>query len=122
MTEKFVISGIGIDIVSVQRFRDKNYSQNKSFYEKLFDKQEIEYCIKFKDPYKHFAGKFAIKEALIKSIPIKIQPHNIITSYKNSKPIVKLKSSKLKNYNFLVSVSHEHEFAIAIIYAQTPKI
>jgi len=35
---------------------------------------------------------------------------------------VKLKPSRLKDYNFLVSVSHENKFAIAIVYSQLPKI
>ena len=60
--------GIGIDIVKVNRFRIHPYESHKRFYKKLFSKSEIDYCLKFKDPYKHFAGKFAIKEAVIKSI------------------------------------------------------
>jgi len=117
----FINIGIGIDIVEINRFKQRPYSTNQSFYTKIFSEDEINYCLKFSNPYPHFAGKFAIKESLIKSIPIKIQPHDIVTSHENSKPIVKLKSSKLKDYNFLVSVSHENEFAIAIVYSQLPK-
>ena len=60
--------GIGIDIVEIERFRVKNYKKNKNFYEKIFAKSEIDYCLRFKDPYTHFAGKFALKESVIKSI------------------------------------------------------
>ena len=35
---------------------------------KNFSDNEIKYCLKFNEPYKHFAGKFAIKEATMKSI------------------------------------------------------
>ena len=121
MVKNFENTGVGIDIVSVNRFRNKKYENNKSFYEKIYDKQEIEHCLKFKDPYTHFAGKFAIKEAVIKSVSEKISFENIITSYENSKPIVKLNSINLKDYNFLVSVSHENEFAIALVYSQNLK-
>ena len=56
----FDIENIGIDIVSVNRFRNKIFSKNITFYNKIFSQSEIEYCNKFKSPYEHFAGKFAI--------------------------------------------------------------
>ena len=43
-------------------------SKHKSFYKKIFTNSEIAYCKKFNDPYPHFAGKFALKEAVQKSI------------------------------------------------------
>ncbi len=112
-------SGIGIDIVKIDRFRKKPFLKNKSFYEKIFLKDEINYCLKFNDPYPHFAGKFAIKESTIKAIPTKIPLNEILIFYKDAKPMIKLNSLKLKNYSFLVSVSHENEYAIAIVYSST---
>tara|TARA_B100000029_G_C17194150_1_gene821829 strand:+ start:215 stop:589 length:375 start_codon:yes stop_codon:yes gene_type:complete len=107
-------SGIGTDIVNIDRFREKIFDENKSFYEKIFLNEEIEYCLNFKDPYIHFAGKFAIKESVIKSISEKVSFKHILTFNQNSKPHVKLLNSK-KNYNFLVSMSHENDFAIATV-------
>ena len=60
--------GIGIDLVEINRFKERPYNANKSFYKKIFSEEEINYCLKFSDSYRHFAGKFALKEALIKSI------------------------------------------------------
>ena len=62
---------IGIDIVNVSRFKKKPLNNNLDFYKKIFSDSEINYCKKFSSPYEHFAGKFALKEALIKSIKIK---------------------------------------------------
>ena len=59
---------VGIDLVEIKRFTNISFQENKSFYEKNFSKDEIEYCLKFNEPYKHFAGKFALKEATKKSI------------------------------------------------------
>ena len=59
---------VGIDIINVSRFRNMPFEKKSSFYKKIFHENEINYCLKFKDPYTHFAGKFAVKEALIKSI------------------------------------------------------
>ena len=109
------ISNIGTDIVDINRFRKKDYNENKKFYEKIFTKLEIEYCLSFKNNSEHFAGKFAIKEAVKKSIKEKISFKEIVTNHNNSKPNITLK--KKLNYRFLVSVSHERDFAIAMVIA-----
>ena len=110
--------GIGIDIIEVSRFRWKKYEENRSFYQKIFVKSEINYCLKFKNSAERFAGKFAIKEATIKPIPEKIGPHDIEIVYVNRKPRIRLKNSLRKKYDFIVSVSHEKEFAIGIVVAE----
>ena len=110
--------GVGIDIVEVSRFKRKKYEDNRNFYKKIFVRSEIDYCLKFKNPAERFAGKFAIKEAVIKSISGKIGFLDIETIYMGRKPSIKLKNSLEKKYNFIVSVSHEKEFAIGIVIAE----
>ena len=109
------ISGIGTDIVDIDRFRKKEYSRNKKFYERIFSKSEIQYCLSFKNNSEHFAGKFAIKEAVKKSIKENIGFKEILTNHEKSKPQIILK--KKLNYRFLVSVSHEKDYAIAMVIA-----
>ena len=109
------IFNIGIDIINIERFNKKEYTKNKIFYQKIFTDSEIKYCLKFKNSSEHFAGKFAIKEAVKKSIKEKIPFNKILTIHKNSKPRIVLKM-KL-NYEFLVSVSHESNMAVAIVIA-----
>ena len=104
--------GIGIDIVEVEQFRKKIFSGNKEFYQKIFSKPEIDYCLKFEDPYPHFAGKFAIKEAVIKSIQEKITPIEIETSHSISKPTIILKHN---SYKFIVSISNEKNTAVGVV-------
>jgi len=111
------IENIGIDLVEINRFKNKKFNSNITFYKKIFLKSEIEYCTKFKSPYEHFAGKFAIKEATIKSINEKISFLDIEIFYKNFKPQVRLKKLNSK-YSFLVSVSHEKDYAIAIVISK----
>ena len=112
MTQKI---GIGIDIVNISRFRKKTIKQNLSFYRKILLESEIKYCTKFKSPYEHFAGKFAIKESVIKSIPDKISFLDIRTSNSKHGPIVSLFGKSAKKYSFLASISHEKEYAIAVV-------
>ena len=120
MEKNLMIENIGIDLINVNRFKNKIYSKNKTFYEKIFLKSEIDYCKKFKSDYEHFAGKFAIKEATIKSIDENISFLDIEIFYKNSKPQIKLKKFNSK-YSFLVSVSHDKDYAIAIVFSKVIK-
>ena len=110
---------VGIDIVEINKFKKANFKDKESFYKKIFTESEIKYCQKFKDDYRHFAGKFAVKEAVIKSINKKIKFLDIVTSNQKKKPIVKI----LKNdcYKFKVSISHEENLAMAIVISEKIK-
>ena len=55
---------------------------------------------------------------LLKSISEKIGFLDIETVYVGRKPRIRLKNSLEKKYNFIVSVSHEKEFAIGIVIAE----
>jgi holo-[acyl-carrier protein] synthase len=109
--------GIGIDIVEINRFQKKPFENNKNFYKKIFHDSEIKYCLNQKNSYQSFAAKFAIKESVIKSINKDISCLNILTDHQNSKPVVKLLENSL--YNFLVSVSHEKLYSIAVVISET---
>ena len=106
--------GIGIDITDVNRFEEITFERKPEFYKKIFLPSEISYCLKYKNPYERFAGKFAIKEATIKAIKEKIQLLDIETIHINSKPNIKIKNSK-KKYDFQVSISHEKKIAVAVV-------
>ncbi|MCV0411897.1 4'-phosphopantetheinyl transferase superfamily protein [Nitrosarchaeum sp.] len=108
--------GIGIDLVKVSMFNSLPYDSNKNFYTKIFTNSEIKYCLKFSNPYQHFSGKFAIKEAVQKSILDKIPILHIITDHKNSIPTVKIKNNQ--KYSFKISLSHEDEYAVAVVISE----
>ena len=113
MIEKF---GIGIDVVEVNRFSSKKLSEHKQFYRKIFTKNEIDYCTKFKNPYTHFAGKFALKEAVIKALNKKIDLLDIETFHQNKVPCVKLRN--FTNYSSIASISHENDIAVAVFLVE----
>jgi holo-[acyl-carrier protein] synthase len=112
------IFGIGVDLVDVDKFKKKPYLENSSFYNKLFLPSEIKYCLKFKNPHQHFAGKFAVKESIKKSISTKIKFHEIETFHKNSKPMVSLKGKYSNKISIMVSITHEKNFAIAFVIVE----
>ena len=59
---------IGNDIVEVNRIKESIQSHGKKFIEKIFTKEEIEFCEKRTVPEIHYAGRFAAKEAVKKAV------------------------------------------------------
>ena len=108
--------GIGIDIIEINRFQKKPFEKNQTFYKKIFNEIEINYCLKKKNSAETFASKFAIKEAVIKSIKKQIDFLDILTNYSDSKPVVSLQNDT--SYNFLVSTSHEKLYAVATVISE----
>ena len=114
MIENF---GVGIDISNISDFKKMPFATTSGFYKEIFQQSEIDYCLKFKDSSSHFAGKFALKEAVKKSINDDIYISKIETFHVNSKPMIKLLDSA-KKYVFRASISHEGNYAIAIVISE----
>ncbi|WP_268544171.1 holo-ACP synthase [Candidatus Nitrosotenuis cloacae] len=110
--------GIGIDIVDIEQFKKIPYRTRPNFYKKLFSPSEIKYCLKYKNAAEHFAGKFAIKEAVKKSISLQIRMLDIETSHYKLRPVVKLKGRYANHYVFLISLSHEKNAAVGIVISE----
>ena len=110
---------VGIDLIEIERFKEIPFHTHESFYRKNFSNNEIDYCLKFNEPYQHFAGKFEIKEATKKALEIKLEMSQIRTEYQKSKPIISIPS---KNYDFDVSVSHDGNYAVAIVIAKNKNL
>lgn len=110
--------GIGIDVVEIKRFKKIPYKINSKFYNKIFLTSEINYCIRFKNPYERFAGKFAVKEAIKKSISPKINFLDIETYHSNLSPKARIKGKYKNDYVFLVSLSHEKNLAVAVVISK----
>ena len=106
--------GIGIDIADVEKFEKIKFEEKPEFYKNIFLPTEIAYCLKYKNPYERFAGKFAIKEATIKAIKEKINLLDIETIHIKSKPNIKIQKTK-KKYAFQISVSHDKKIAVAVV-------
>ena len=108
--------GIGIDIIEIKRFLNKPYETNLDFYKKIFHESEISCCLERKNFAECFAGKFAIKESVIKSIPKKITFLDILIDYSDSKPVVTLIDDS--SFSFLVSLTHEKLYAVSVVISE----
>ena len=62
-----MIVGTGVDLIEIDRVKVAHEKHGDRFIKRLFTEQEAAYCLKKKDPYPSLAGRFAAKEAVIKS-------------------------------------------------------
>jgi holo-[acyl-carrier protein] synthase len=119
--------GIGNDIIEISRIQRIIDRFGYKFLDKIFTKEEQRYCLKHRDSTRHFAGRFAAKEAIVKALGTGFQ-HGIswldieIRNTADGKPFVTL-SPKLQNewnhLHILVSISHSREYATAVaLYTQ----
>jgi len=110
------ISGVGIDIVSINRI-EKIYNKYKEkFTNKIFTSNEIQEAIEKGHFMQSLSGKFSAKEAFIKASNKKI--YNLkdieVLSNMDGKPYINFENKK---YN-LLSISHEKDYAIAVVIIQ----
>ncbi len=63
----FVVPGIGVDVVDVERMKFA-LKRTPRIRQRLFTESEIAYCEKFRFAERHYAGRWAVKEAVTKAL------------------------------------------------------
>ena len=61
------VLGIGVDMVEVERIQHSLDRFGERFMKRVFTEVEIAYCQSMKFPARHFAARFAAKEAVSKA-------------------------------------------------------
>src|SRR5690349_1169599 len=61
------ILGVGVDLVEVKRIQHSLDRFGERFMKRVFTEGEITYCRSMKFPARHFAARFAAKEAVSKA-------------------------------------------------------
>lgn len=61
-----ILIGIGTDIIEVERVRGVMERQGERFVHRVFTEEEQAYCGGMTHPHKHYAARFAAKEAVSK--------------------------------------------------------
>ena len=136
----YMLTGIGVDITEIKRIKQavsqykrtfilRSNATENGFLRRIFTPEEIRYCIKRKkNPYQHFAARFAAKEAFMKAIgtgwgsrqapawkeiEIKKSPRTpplLVLSGRAKKICDQLKVKKI-----LLSLSHTTDYAVAFV-------
>lgn len=115
------ILGIGNDIIEIERIRKGIDAHGLRFVAKLFTTQEQDYCLKYKDPVPHFAGRFSAKEAIVKALGTGFGEHASwldieVLNGPHGKPTVHFfreMEKKLSGTSMHVSISHCQSYATA---------
>ncbi|WP_221029680.1 holo-ACP synthase [Actomonas aquatica] len=61
-----ILLGLGCDLIEVERIRGVLERQGERFLNRVFTAEERAYCDSLKHPQKHYAARFAAKEAVSK--------------------------------------------------------
>ena len=124
----------GIDMIEVDRIKKSIEELGDSFLNRIYTKNEIEYCNKSGVmKYQHFAARFAAKEAIFKAISEFISGREDamwkdieVINIESGKPVInvdKVKNNIKKTANNLklesidVSISHIKDYAVASVVA-----
>jgi len=113
-----VISGIGVDIETIGRFRDTELIGDKATMKKIFTPNELVYCRGYADPAPHLAARFAAKEAIIKALAFsgitisEFSRIEILTD-KSGIPHAQIQLAGIDKIRVHISLSHNLENAIA---------
>jgi len=124
-----MIHGTGVDIIEVDRIRKSIQKYAGRFEERVFTPKEIDYCRSKADPFKHFAARFAAKEAVLKSLGTGMAEGITwkdmeILNRESGQPVLSLSGKGKDIFNALnlknihVSMTHDRQYAMAQAIAE----
>ncbi len=117
--------GLGCDLVEVERIRDIMERHGDRFLERTFTAEERAYCATLKFPHKHYAARWAAKEAVAKAFTTGIGDHLDWTSIavvhgERQEPLIRLDEKgqallrEVGGTGVLISLSHTETNAMAV--------
>lgn len=109
---------IGIDLVDVKRMQEVVLKWKDRFLNRVFSCKELNTAQKKAGRlyYQHLAGRFAVKEAVMKALGVPLAFKDIEVSYMPSgRPIVRVVGH---NGPIDISITHTDAFAAAVAVAQ----
>lgn len=111
----------GIDIEEIIRFEKYENYINSKFLNRVFTKNELDYCFSKKNPAQHLSARFCAKEACIKALfPFenkKLFLKQIEIINKNQYPQINILTQLKNEYLLSLSISHSKQYAIASVIA-----
>ena len=120
-----ILVGLGADLIEVERVRGVLERQGPRFLERVFTEEERTYCSKMAHPHKHYAARFAAKEAVSKCFTTGIGTElgwRSVSVYHGSRnePLIRLDEkgqallAQVGATHVLVTLSHTETHAMAV--------
>jgi holo-[acyl-carrier protein] synthase len=117
---------IGMDIIEIERIKQA-LRRRPNLEQRIFAREEIDYCRQKSNPFPSFAARFAAKEAVLKAMGVGIGAcaleDIVIGSKASGAPTVYLKNSAAKLASaqgireFKITLTHSKEYAAATALA-----
>jgi holo-[acyl-carrier protein] synthase len=124
-----MIAGVGLDLVDIREFQTEVDEKRQAWLERVFTVGEREYCSRQPDPYRHFAGTLAAKEATLKAFGTgwtdKNDWQNIEVTRELEKPSLVLSgplmemSLRMKISRLLLTITHTRDYAAALVVLES---
>jgi holo-[acyl-carrier protein] synthase len=116
-----MIEGIGVDVVEIDRMQRAVDAWGSVFLNKVFTERELHYAAERKNPTRHIAARFAVKEAVAKALTTGwsggFRWKDVeVKNDESGKPSVVLYGhlkELLQNSRVFVSISHSENVVIA---------
>jgi holo-[acyl-carrier protein] synthase len=115
--------GIGNDIIEIERIAKAIERHGQRFLDHLFTEGEQRYCLTFRQSERHFAARFAAKEATAKALGTGISGDlgwldMEVVNLPSGKPTLHLSERASQHFgapHILLSLSHCKEYATAVV-------
>jgi holo-[acyl-carrier protein] synthase len=124
-----MVVGIGLDLVDIREFQGEVDEKREEWLRRVFSSREREYCQSQPDPYRHFAGTFAAKEASLKALGIGWTDHSDLKDVevvrREGRPEILLGDSLMalpsvqKARTKFVSITHTKDHAAAVVVLES---
>ena len=125
-----MITGLGVDIVEIDRIEALMHDKGDAFTRRVFTDWEIATCLSRARPMQHFAGRFAAKEAAFKALGTGLGSGVSWKSVElvnepSGRPVLRMGGGAAKRMKKLgagkawVSVSHGLLHAVATVILET---
>lgn len=107
---------LGVDLVEIARVKSLA-RRNGKFLARIFSPSEIAYCKAKKNPWPHFAVRFAAKEAVYKALGKAEVPLTAISvvSDRHGRPSVTINGKPVRGLKLSLTHGREHAVAFAVL-------
>lgn len=117
-----MIAAVGVDLVEIPTLKRSVTRWGDKFLRRVFTPAEVRYARGKRTMYQHLAGRFAVKEAVLKALGdwkgkvVLPMRHIEVVNDATGKPRVRWAGARPpipRSYQVMVSLSHTHHYAVA---------